>query len=610
MLILGYLSLIQVTFLPGFILYYFFFTDKSALRTLIFSLGLSMIFNHVYVFIFTFAGISFPFAHFSVLIIEILIFTFIIIKVDQTEREFIGKTFLLSLVSLFIILAIHLFIQRQISIMDVTDAVFSWNRWAKEWYNNGFPTRVFHYPQLIPVNWSIIYQYIGNSFVEVFSKSLMPLFYIGIVAISYFFLQDTGFNKTISLRSLLIIVPITLLGYPKITKGLVDIPVSFYCLISLYSLYLSIGKSNKSIDNRYLYLGVVFSAGALITKQTSLIFMISFQVLVLIMHYHELKKKSLNDLIKFYSMIFVIIFFIAGTWYVYNELTIIYGKNTYAVTEKISGGGFLGKIDFSSRADLVLNSITKSYKSKMIFFPALIFSFFSLIHRNYRYIFILIIIPYFLLWSIFASYDTRNLAIGITFWSLSVVIGFNYLLNKTLKLEIFQVENVMINNTGSQRYNKIYDKILNNKRLIGAFITFTLLFLSAIFGEQTLYSKQTNTMIKYLGQFHRLNKELYTYHKKNKISKYIISNYRYVEVFPGLKGIANYSDDKTQALYNFNYFKKLVEDPDTGYILVVDKSWWGKDLSPDVMSWIKERLSLGTYKLVFKNDEGYLVKIR
>ena len=72
--LLGVLALIQILFLPGSILLKFFKIDKGMIQTLVFTFGLSLIFNFLWVFGLTAFRINYPVAHYLLIAIEIVLF--------------------------------------------------------------------------------------------------------------------------------------------------------------------------------------------------------------------------------------------------------------------------------------------------------------------------------------------------------------------------------------------------------------------------------------------------------------------------------------------------------------------------------------------------------
>ena len=73
MFILGMLSVIQVTFLPGILILRAFKVQKGVVTTLVYSLGLSLMANYIGVFIFTALGLYTSLLMYIIFFLEILL---------------------------------------------------------------------------------------------------------------------------------------------------------------------------------------------------------------------------------------------------------------------------------------------------------------------------------------------------------------------------------------------------------------------------------------------------------------------------------------------------------------------------------------------------------
>jgi len=64
MFVLGMLSILQITFLPGFLILKTAKINKGIIQTLVFSFALSLISNHIFVVILTHLGINYSIFHY------------------------------------------------------------------------------------------------------------------------------------------------------------------------------------------------------------------------------------------------------------------------------------------------------------------------------------------------------------------------------------------------------------------------------------------------------------------------------------------------------------------------------------------------------------------
>ena len=74
MLLLGLLSILQITFLPGILILKTFKIQKNIIQTILFSFALSLIVNHLIVFGVTAIGIDITLAFYILFAIEIIAF--------------------------------------------------------------------------------------------------------------------------------------------------------------------------------------------------------------------------------------------------------------------------------------------------------------------------------------------------------------------------------------------------------------------------------------------------------------------------------------------------------------------------------------------------------
>ncbi|NUQ86213.1 MAG: hypothetical protein HUU11_16025, partial [Anaerolineales bacterium] len=152
------------------------------------------------------------------------------------------------------------------TVFEGWDTVYSWNRWAEVWYGGGIPLDSRFYPQLMPTNWSLTYAFIGDSSIQLFAKSLMSLFVIGIFIqlfdLGITFRQPGYFAAIVLLRALIV----KFIG-EGISNGYVDTAAAFFALLSLHTI-LRAQAINVESERRILWImGIFFAAGAAVTKQ-------------------------------------------------------------------------------------------------------------------------------------------------------------------------------------------------------------------------------------------------------------------------------------------------------------------------------------------------------
>ena len=208
---LGILSFAQLVVVPGFIV-----SRSMKLRGLInyilFVMPVSLIANYIFVFSATSLGI---YNQKIVLLFFVAEFVCIIYLIRQTLNKNLGEilnlqgiasffkeylssrkrvpTWFNQVNNLICITVLGLAVYQLINYVVIYasqinavfldwDAVISWDRWAVAWYHGNFPSLTWHYPQLLPTNWSLSYQFMGNSLIKFFAKYLMGIIEICILA--------------------------------------------------------------------------------------------------------------------------------------------------------------------------------------------------------------------------------------------------------------------------------------------------------------------------------------------------------------------------------------------------------------------------------------------
>jgi hypothetical protein len=166
-------------------------------------------------------------------------------------------------------------------------------------------------------------------------------------------------------------------------------------------------------------MGMLVACGAAITKQAGIYLLVVFPFFI---YFFIIKvKKDFNDIrtfLKLFGFYFLIIGIIVLPFYLYTQFKIrnsIDSSEIQFVTQGIyNGRSYLQRF------------IDASSKFKLLFavFP---FFAFSITDRNFRWIALFLVFPYFILWSLFYSYDIRNSAIILPFYSIGVAIGIEYI---------------------------------------------------------------------------------------------------------------------------------------------------------------------------------------
>src|SRR6266700_3598462 len=199
MTLLGILSILQITLLPGLIFTQIYPVGRPMTR-IILSFAISLVINYQFVLLLTVLGLYTRTIVLILFVIEILLLVIIYTRkisfparsqeyssrkpdtaylvLDAAASRLLKYIFIATGTIIFLVY-ISKTLAENPGIFDSWDDVFSWNRWASEWYSGQLPLKTYHYPQLLPTNWSISYQFLGTDEIQFFAKSVMILFGFG-----------------------------------------------------------------------------------------------------------------------------------------------------------------------------------------------------------------------------------------------------------------------------------------------------------------------------------------------------------------------------------------------------------------------------------------------
>jgi hypothetical protein len=279
MFLLGLMSLFQICWLPGYLFLTFLKFKGTFINKYLLSFAISLIINYLLVSLLVGLGLykrSLFLVFFAIelsILIKIKIHSlkeiinisaynylsakltrfykicmdFISKKDDSTcSQEKFFRTLILSL-SICVILFIFIKSVRNLgSIFDALDVVISWNRWAMDIFGGKFPHQTWHYPQLLPANWSISYLFIYSK-QQFYVKAMMPLFFINTLIAIF----DLALMKKSSsyMAGIFLFLLVCYVYHIKFVDGLADLPVAFMVFLAVYCLIIA----NQRRDNKETY---------------------------------------------------------------------------------------------------------------------------------------------------------------------------------------------------------------------------------------------------------------------------------------------------------------------------------------------------------------------
>lgn len=616
MAFLGILSLLQIALLPGLIFTQIFPVGKSPTKIiLIFSL--SLIFNYQLVFLLTIFSLYNRSSVLIIFIVEILLLffsytkkinlrvplkDFSLLKPD-TEKGLLvlPDSYTRILKYIFIGSGMLIFlgyfskiIEENPGIFDSWDDVISWNRWASEWYSGRLPQITYHYPQLLPANWSMTYKFLGTDDIQFFAKSIMGLFGFGILLIFWDLYAKS--------KSIFFLLALTISGYliqktvgQYLGKGYADIPVAFFCLCVFYVFYLGL-NGYMSVTLAMVISAIVLS-GAALTKQAGFFTLISFVV----MSYYLLKRSSYS--FKRNSLIFasaIIIYFLsAGPWYIYKQVQIKEGAEASEVswvTKEI----YAGKSKHQRLIDATTNFSNKTinfdflkafsdHGKKVLTDTLSIFFLFllllSVLSFYGRVALISVVIPYYLVWACFFSYDLRNITLLLPFLGLSVAIGAIILLKCFSKL-ISLLKHTKLN----MQFGILFIAVL----LIAG--------ISLKYNNKYLVQKEFEKARSLIGDS-TLNSRLYDLYDSNKSEGNTLSGYVFLKFLPGIKQFyTGFKYDKENLDTLKIIYRKSRIDHKIKYFV------FHENAPAEIRDFINQKEKEGELKAYFKSDAGWYIE--
>lgn len=443
MFVLGILSLVQIVFLPGLISLRLIRFRGSLWQDVIYIFSLSLLINYCLVFFLTAFKLYSPWLILILFAIQVIWAIWLywddlhkpLLEVfqnlwdksvsalaglfhapaDDLSRSQKAVHYVFMLFTLIALLLafdrmgwlLGLFRDNLGTVFDGWDAVFSYNRWAEVWFSGRIPLDSRFYPQLIPINWSLTYMFMGESTVQLFAKSIMPLFMLGIFLqlfdLGITFKQPGFFVAIILMRALLL-----RFIHTGIHNGLVDVAVAFFALLPFYTIMKAQAMKTETEKQILWILGFFLASAAAVTKQPGMLIFVLYPLLVYILLLRPTYGNRLNPLIWRKVLIWgTLAALIPALWYGFKLVLISRGID---VSEVLDNAGFTaqsyGNVGLGSQIIQALRKLD----TYLLLFP-LILCASPWLPSSVRWLFALFILPFPIVWAVMASYDMRNLAL-------------------------------------------------------------------------------------------------------------------------------------------------------------------------------------------------------
>ena len=601
MFFLGALGIVQVLFLPGLIFTSIIDFPKRFLERLFISIAASMVINYCLVLLLTVCHIYVRPVVIVLLLAEagMLIWlnrralntpieaSFLLIKkafndfVERWRNYFNnaseGSAFEAVLKFLYILICLllagvalkwilKLFSWNLGSVFNSYDTVAVWNHWALSWAENRLPSSTYRYPQLLPANWSLMYLIMGNSDLQFFAKSYMPLFTFFILVM----MVDLGFRKKNAGYFLgAVVAYLALKKFLSIflIEGLADMPTAFFAFTALYFLILHHDDPRDDAYIKNAAMGVLAGAGAGGTKQVGLVFFALYCVLCLIFIVRPLFHDDRKRTIRLIWVVLAIVMIVVIPWYTYKQVSIWLGVDESEV------GMVMGATNYTFRSDdipLRFREISQTM-GKYFYIFMLVIPFAFVIDPLTRAISLLIALPLFVFWGVFASYDFRNLAVAITVFSMCVGLNMQWLVDKSYSL-IRKIRFEKI------RWGIVLSVLLILLLLVGHFI----------YTDDLLMEKQTEKVVKTFSE--SINRKLLDALADETGDYQILTNYP-LDYLPGLDGHKHSS-----VFTDYQSYLEDINNRNIDFLLVPNYA------DQQILDDIQQRIDAGEFQLIFSDD--------
>ena len=249
------------------------------------------------------------------------------------------------------------------------------------------------------------------------------------------------------------------------------------------------------------------------------------------------------------------------SWYLYRFLLINKGiekSGIHAVTQVVHQNR-----TYPERMEFGLNRLIyardKKHGDALYIYTAFILLILSLFQRNTRILMLAIVIPFTLLWSLFFSYDQRNLAMAFPFMAFCAAAGLQWLTSKLSAL-----------------VPRLPAVRLSWWHLAGFIIPLLVILNFTLFKSAAIQANQS-TQLKRMGD-PQLNQKLYEYYAKNGLKGKIFSKYPYLRYLPVLR----------------DYWAEQRDDPGVYYYLETFNR-----PNRQLVREIKKKLKNGEYRVLF-----------
>jgi hypothetical protein len=644
MVILGILSILQLSLIPGWIVTSFWKHPSWLSRCLI-SFTISLLINYWLVIILIALNVFNHQVVLGILVAELIIIAIIWwrnFRLGNTKSElvidlpavsigeisapsWIRKSLTMAIVLGFVAAVITILVQvmtHNPGVFNIWDDFVSFNRWALQWYQSKMPTDNQFYPQLFPVNWALGYKILGRDDIQFFVKAVMGLFPLAILAI--FTDLWLRFRKLVWLvGGIFTTTWLLAISNNFIGSGYVDIPLAFMALLA-YTMIILVKPDKLMNWSSIVAVSLVLSSAALTKQGGIFVVIIALFVWLVVALWH----KPIWQVVGRVGLGLAIVGLLSLSWY---------GYRLYQVKVGVSDSEFAGieaalersvgkSASFSKKltratvsvdllvaaqtlhpwrllptsensasavntnlSNLLVNAIMLGWSLLLIW---------GIFDPKSRYALITIVAPFYLIWVNWYSYDFRNMVLIVPFIGLAASFGIIKIINgifHQLGLSTrSKEEDESLFSKWQWRYGSVY--LLSGMWLLSILFTLVLQWQYPLAKLQALHlQKMSGVGIPIF------NQKLYSYYRNYGLTGKIRTMYLPMAYLPELKDYALASGDTL----TLDALKKYEQDPEVHYVF-----WWSKSMASDVIDYINQQVGNKKYAGIFSENNYHFFKIK
>ena len=438
--LLGTLSLLQIVFLPGYLLLRALRIECGAVATAVLSFALCLLANFCLVLLLTACGAYRPSVVYFVFAAELACWLWLDYRSLGTQlsdglsatrcaaRSFfhdldnsspirsawLRRSLIAGAIAAIVGFAIASLAETG-RIFDQWDAVVSWNRWAIDWAADRLPEVTSYYPQLLPANVSLTYVFMQSSEIWIFAKAFQFLFCLMLLLAMLDAARRAGNSGLVPGLVVTYSLLVALLRFRMLASGYADAPLAMFAWLPIYALIRAQAAAEVRESVRWIIVGALMAAGAALTKQIGLYVAVVYPLLAWLACGGRLAARP-----RILAYVLCLIAALVGPWYLYKFVDIRAGhdaNNTSQLVHDFHDSRGVGeRLAYAGHA--VVDALTLPGCVLLCIVVAA-----SLTDRRSRQLLLLFVAPLGLVWAAGFSYDLRNLAILAPFVGAAAGVG-------------------------------------------------------------------------------------------------------------------------------------------------------------------------------------------